>query len=306
MRPRMPLPVAINPHAQCPVPDTAVLTALYDNNASQRNQADLQALQACSAAAFESATLAHQRIKLGEGESAWADIFRPRQGTGLLPAVLFVHGGRWQLNTSRETVFWAQACGDAGLAFVGLNFPPLSAVGLTAQIAHVALVAAAVHARAAALGLDANALVLGGHSSGAHLALSSTLLHPPRVMPRALLLLGGLYDLAPLRATAHQASLGFSVEDAERCSPLNLLHRASTSGQRLSLPPTLVAVGADESAEFMRQSRAVHWALQKHTAAGWFEVPGCAHFDAALAFNNHGPGAEMLTFLTTALREDPP
>lgn len=269
--------------------DPVVLTALYDNNASPRNQADLKALQAASAAAFESTTLVHERVVLGDGEWAWADVFRPPGAPQPLPALLFVHGGRWQLNTSRQTSFWAQACCDSGFAFVGLNFPPLSAVGLPVQVAQVAQAIAAVRVRAADLQLDADALALAGHSSGAHLALAALLRHPPAVMPRALLLLGGIYDLAPLRLTAHQDSLGFSAEDAATCSPLPLLLQADPDAT-LRLPPTLVAVGADESSAFLRQSRALHQALQPHTAVGWLEVPGAAHFDAALAFNT--PGSE--------------
>jgi len=302
-------PQSVNrPHAVCPVTDPIALTELYDNNASLRNQADLKALQACSAAAFDSSTLAHERVVLGETDTEWADVFRPTRGRGPWPALLFVHGGRWQLNTSRETAFWAQACCDAGLAFVGLNFPPLSTCGLPAQITAVAHGIEAVRKRASALALDAAALALAGHSSGAHLALSALLRHPPAVLPRALLLLGGLYDLAPLRLTAHQASLGFSAEVAATCSPLQLLHAASPA-LVLRLPRTLVAVGSQETSEFIRQSRALHQALQPHTDAAWLEVPGAAHFDAALAFNAPmpagGPAGGMRAFVTHALNEAP-
>lgn len=293
--------------AHCPVTDPGVLTALYDNNSSPRNQADLKALQACSAAAFASPALVHERVTLGAGEWAWADLFRPAtrtKGAPPLPALLFVHGGRWQLNTSRETSFWAQACCDAGMAFVALNFPPLSAVGLPMQVAHVAQAIAAVRSQATTFGLDAAALALAGHSSGAHLALAALLRHPPAVMPRALLLLGGIYDLEPLRLTAHQLSLGFSADDAATCSPLQRLLQAGPEAG-LVLPRTLVAVGSEESSEFVRQSRALHQALQPHCAAGWLEVPGAAHFDAALAFNDPLPGAGLRSFITHALTEDP-
>lgn len=289
----------------CPVTDPAVLTALYDNNSSPRNQAELKALQACSAAAFASTTLIRERVALRDDEGAWADLFRPADRPGPLPALLFVHGGRWQLNTSRETSFWAQACCDAGMAFVGLNFPPLSAVGLPLQIAHVAQAIAAVRRHASALGLDAAALALAGHSSGAHLALAALLRHPPEVMPSALLLLGGVYELEPLRLSAHQAGLGFSADDVARCSPLRLLLQASPA-DGLRLPRTLVAVGADESSEFVRQSRALHQALQPHCAAGCLELSGAAHFDAALAFNHPVLGADLRRFISPAWTEDPP
>ena len=308
----MPSPPETFSAALCPVTDPSLLTELYDNNASARNQADLKALQAASAAAFDSPTLMHERVVLGAADWAWVDVFKPRglqAPQRLLPALLFLHGGRWQLNTSQQTSFWAQACCDAGYAFVGLNFPPLSATGLRLQVAAVAQALAGVRLHAHALGLDAGALALAGHSSGAHLALAALLRHPPAELPRALLLLGGIYDLAPLRLTAHQDSLCFSAEDATTCSPLQLLLRASPDSG-LRLPPTLVAVGADESAEFLRQSRALHHALQPHTSARLLEVPGAAHFDAALAFNSpglevhRGPGLRM--FISQALARDTP
>lgn len=291
--------------ARCPVSDPAALTALYDNNASARNQADLKALQACSAQAFVSPAMAHERVVLGESAWAWVDVFRPPRGPGPWPALLFVHGGRWQLNTSRETAFWAQACCDAGLAFVGLNFPPLAAVGLPAQIAGVARAAQAVMARASQLQLDAARWALAGHSSGAHLALAALLRHPDGAVPQALLLLGGLYDLAPLRLTTHQAQLQFSEQDAASCSPLQLLMNATAPGP-WRLPPTLVAVGAEESSEFVRQSRALHAALARHTSAAWWPVPGTAHFDAALSFNAVSPASPLRTFITDALKAHTP
>jgi arylformamidase len=286
----MPLALSSNPYADCPDVDAVRLGELYDNNRSTRNQQDLKALQCCSAAALASPTLSHKTVLLGQGEWAWVDVFRPLQAAALQPALLFVHGGRWQLNTSRETAFWAQACVDAGWVFVGLNFPPLSAqaapeLRLPSQVAHVALAVQAVQSQAAALGLDAQALVLAGHSSGAHLALTAALRHPPAQALCGLLLLGGLYDLAPLQATVHQQSLNFSAADIKTCSPLALLHEAMAADRRLALPPTRVAVGAEETSEFIRQSRAVQWALQAHTAAELQIVAGRAHFDAALSFN---------------------
>jgi arylformamidase len=289
----MPLALSSNPYAACPDVGAARLGELYDNNRSPRNQRDLKALQCCSAAAFASSTLTHETVQLGQGECAWVDVLRPLQAlqtARLRPALLFVHGGRWQLNTSRETAFWAQACVDAGWVFVGLNFPPLSALvapelRLPAQIAHVARAVQALQSQAAALGLDPQALVLAGHSSGAHLALTAVLRHPPAQALRGLLLLGGLYDLAPLQATVHQQSLNFSAADVEVCSPLALLHAATAADRRLALPPTCVAVGAEETSEFIRQARAVQWALQAHTSAALQIVAGRAHFDAALSFN---------------------
>ena len=280
-----------NPHATSPVHDPEHLGELYDNNRSARNQADLKALQAISAEAFGAADLRRERIRLGTGPTQFVDLIGPLHSDGSRPTLVFVHGGRWQLNTSRETAFWARACARMGFAFAGLNFPPLSQARLPEVIDHVTEAVGALMERAIAFDLDPNAFVLAGPSPGAHLALASLLPHNGRAAPawvarlRGLLLLGGLYDLAPLRLTSHQRALGFTADEARQCSPLFSLDLAEAQGHRLTLPPTLVAAGAQETPEFLRQSRALHWALQAHRPARWFEIPDTAHFDAALEFN---------------------
>src|SRR3954468_7795751 len=109
--------LAPNPHAECPVHDRALLSDHYENNSSPRNQADLRSLQAASAAAYawHGDELESHRF----GSKPWQsfDVFRPPVGPRR--ALVFVHGGRWQLNPSRETAFWAEACCDSGLLFVG-------------------------------------------------------------------------------------------------------------------------------------------------------------------------------------------
>lgn len=269
--------LASNPHAHCPVTDAQALSALYDNNSDPRNQADLRALHAASAAAF--ADLATRKSSQRFGAAAWQsfDVFRPVQRA--VGALVFVHGGRWQVNTSRETAFWAEACCDAGMVFIGLNFPKRAEAALPAQVDAVAQAIAAALAFTAGLDIAPRKVCVAGHSSGAHLALAA-LLHRP-VEAGALLLLGGLYDLRPMARTSHQETLRFTEDEVQQCSPL--LSLCGEVGR--TLPATLVAVGAQESSEFIRQSRALHWALQSRTQASWHLVPDSAHFDAALEFN---------------------
>jgi arylformamidase len=287
----MTLAFAENPYRYPGSTDPAVLGEWYDNNRSPRNQADLRALQAASAEVFAAADVVAGRHSLGPGEHDWIDLVRPVGVVASLPALLFVHGGRWQLNTSRQTAFWARVCAQHGIAFIGLNFPPLAQARLPAMVEAVGGAVSRVVAQAEALGIDPEALVLAGHSSGAHLALASVLPGPSRATPvwaarlRGLVLLGGMYDLAPLRLSPHQAALAFDEDEAREASPLVTLEQAQAAGLRLGLPPTLVAVGADETVEFLRQSRALHWALQAHLPARWLAIEGTAHFDAALEFN---------------------
>lgn len=290
-----------NPYAAWPLCGAEALAALYDNNRAPRNQCDLAGLRALSAQAFE-APLRWRRHALLGGAHGQVDVCLPA-GAARAPALLFVHGGRWRMNTSRETAFWAQAATAAGCAFVGLNFPKLGEVTLTALVRAVQDGIAAVFAAAPALGLDADRCVLAGHSSGAHLALAAALDLPGRSaqgaawLPRlrALYLLGGMYDLRPLAQATPAAALGFDADEAARMSPLLALH----GGSGLALPPVLVGVGAQESPEFVRQAHALHWVLSRHTRSAWQSIEGAAHFDAPLEFNE--PQSQALDFVCAAM-----
>jgi len=269
-----------NPHAECPVADDGMLSALYDNNGDARNRADLQALRAVSAAAYADRAAQQESHRFGDADWQSFDVFRP--ASRAIGALVFVHGGRWQVNTSRETAFWAGACVDAGRLFIGINFPSRHVARLPAQVDAVRAAIEAAMAYTAGLDVAPSRVCVAGHSSGAHLALAALLRRP--LDAGALLLLGGMYDLRPLQRTVHQQALQFDAAEVE-ASPQLVLTRAAQRNERCVLPPMLVAVGAEESSEFTRQARALLWILEQHTAAHWHVVPGAAHFDAALAFN---------------------
>lgn len=250
----------LNPYADCPVQDDVLLSVLYDNNSDPRNQADLQALRTASAAAYADRAVVQETHRHGTAPWKSFDVFRP--ATRAVGALVFVHGGRWQVNTSRETAFWAEACVDAGRVFIGPNFPQREEARLPAQVDAVREAIEAAMAYTTGLDIDPAKVCVAGHSSGAHLALAAVLRRP--VTAGALLLLGGMYDLQPQRRTVHQQALQWDDEEVDG-SPLMTLTRTAQREERCALPPTLVAVGAQESAEFIRQARALHWILPRHT-----------------------------------------
>jgi arylformamidase len=291
---------APNPFIALPPLSDAALAAQYDNNSAPRNASDLAALRALSADAFAHGT-GHAMHRFSAGDDGWVDVFRPPGASRPVPAMVFVHGGRWRLNTSRETAFWAEACVRQGVAWVGINFPALGPARLPALAAQVEAAVARVFAQADALGIDPDAIALAGHSSGAHLALSAAVTQAAWVgRVRALLLLGGMYDLRPLARSAPEGTLGFTPDEAVSCSPLLMLEAMAEAGRRPLLPPTLVAVGAEESAEFVRQAQALQWRLQDlGTDSRLLAIDGRAHFDAALEFN--APASQTRDFVTTRL-----
>lgn len=291
---------APNPFIEPPSLSDAALAAQYDNNSAARNADDLAALRALSADAFAH-RIGHATHRFSAGEDGWVDVFLPPGAPGPVPAMVFVHGGRWRLNTSRETAFWADACVRRGMAWVGINFAALGQSSLPAIVAEVEAAIATVVAQAQALGIDPSAIALAGHSSGAHLALSAAVTARPWVSRmRALLLLGGMYDLRPLARSIPQVTLGFTPHEAIACSPLLKLEAWAESAQRPTLPPVLVAVGEQESPEFVRQAQALHWRLKSLGAhSRLLLIEGRAHFDAALEFN--APDSQMRAFVARAI-----
>lgn len=293
---------ASNPFIEPPPLSDAELAAQYDNNSAARNVHDLAALRALSADAFAH-RIGHATHRFSAGDVGWVDVFLPPGAPGPVPvaAMVFVHGGRWRLNTSRETAFWAEACVRQGMAWVGINFAALGQARLPAIVAQVEAAIAMVVTHAQALGVDPAALSLAGHSSGAHLALSAALSGQPWVgRMRALLLLGGMYDLRPLVRSTAPVTLGFTLEEAVACSPLLTLEALAEDAQRPTLPPVLVAVGEEESPEFIRQAQALDWRLQSlGVDSRLLRIEGRAHFDAALEFN--APDSRLRAFVARGI-----
>jgi arylformamidase len=275
-----------------------ILTRLYDNNSDPRNQSDLRELQRASAEALLDPAIDVSILRWGPDAHQWVHRFAPPSARNPLPTLVFVHGGRWQLNTSAETSFWARTCVDQGWTMISINFPPLSdRCRLVAQIEAVDQALEQVGSNALAWGLDPARMALAGHSSGAHLALAASLANPSPW--RALLLVGGLYDLEPLTRTDFQDALRWTPVEVDQCSPLRRVRHAGGAISTNTWPEVMVAVGAQETAEFRRQSRELHDALATCASTRWFEVPVAAHFDAPLEFT--GSASLMRAFVSSHL-----
>jgi acetyl esterase/lipase len=98
------------------------------------------------------------------------DVYLPRE-TKNAPMVFFVHGGAWRFGDKaagvgeKKVVRWTAA----GAIVVSANYRMLPDADPLEQARDVARAVAAAQAQATKLGGDPNALVLMGHSAGAHL-----------------------------------------------------------------------------------------------------------------------------------------
>lgn len=166
-------------------------------------------------------------------------------------AFVFVHGGAWKRQSSREQAFPAEPIVAAGAAYVALNFANLPAVTLPEMAAQVRR------------GIDwvrknlSGQVVLCGHSSGAHLAACAL----TRIdFVTTALLVSGVYDLRPVRLSARNEYVRLDERLEHEYSPIR-------HADRIRCPVT-VAWGEKEAAEFFRQSKEFAQKLGAPTIVG--------------------------------------
>lgn len=215
----------------------------------------------------------HRLIRYGPAPRNVVELFLP-PGAGQVPTVLFLHGGWWQEGSIDAVGFLAPAFTDAGFGWgsIGYTLAPEARLGEIVTEVDRAL-AALVHD--AADRVDASRLILSGHSAGAHLAAA----HAVRVdgglaqtKVGGLLLVSGAYDLPPVQESYVNELVQMSPGDAVALSPLR--------HPRPEGLPVVIAVGADETDEFTRNSRALYQAWSdERTSTVLLEIEKRDHFD---------------------------
>src|SRR5207253_4089820 len=193
------------------------------------------------------------------------------------PVVAFFHGGYWHAHERGEFGFVARAFASAGIwtAIVGYDLAPAASMG--AIVAQVRLACAWISHNAASLGVDGGLLFTAGHSAGAHLAACALTAAPTPC--RGAILVSGIYDLLPLLRTTFGVRLRLSAPTARRWSPLR--HEFPPSGQ------ALVAVGAFETTEFIRQSHGFARAWRgAERGAEVLVLPGMHHYSVLMELDD--------------------
>jgi len=194
-------------------------------------------------------------VAYGAGQNETVDLFFPVGPRDGLPVHMFIHGGYWRMWTKREYSYIAKTVTDAGGIAVIVDYSLMPHVRMDVLIDQVTRAKDWVFDHIAEHGGDPSSVTVSGHSAGAHLA--SHLIHrdPARTAIKGALLLGGLYDLRPLKTSFLQSEITLTEDEIERFTPLGHLH---DPGCRVVL-----AVGEDETGPFHTQVEAFSNLLQE-------------------------------------------
>jgi arylformamidase len=235
-------------------------------------------------------------LRYGSRPKETLDLFVPpgrARGT-----FVFIHGGYWRAFDKSDFSFVAPAFVAQGLAVAVVNYDLCPDVSI-ATIADECRRAVAWLARdGAAYGADPRRIVVGGHSAGGHLTamLFATdwsargFAEPPIVGGVSL---SGVHDLGPLVRFSFNADFKLDDAEAARQSPIFLTPRTPA--------PLVLAAGADETAEFVRQTQMLWDAWPQNRPAGAtgpLLVPARHHFSVVA---DYAESASELTRATLAL-----
>jgi arylformamidase len=234
-------------------------------------------------------------VAYGSGGDETLDLYVPRKpARGTL---MYIHGGWWRSLDKSDYGFVAPAFVDAGFAVALVNYTlcPRDTIANAVEQCRRALLWL-VHEGPAR---DAPApIVIGGHSAGGHLTAmmyaidwrAQGLANAPFVGGASL---SGVHELAPLVQFSHNVDFRLDDAEARRMSPATMTPTTDA--------PLLLAVGADETSEFVRQTDLLWDAWRRNRprgAAQPMHIAGRNHYNVVLDYTDP---ASALTRATLAL-----
>lgn len=254
----------------------------YNNRAAVPGHPEWLARWASTSAAVRAA-LPPSELRYGPGAKETLDLFLPRgraRGT-----FLFLHGGWWRSLDKSDHSFVAPPFVAAGFAVAVANYDLAPEVSIGDIVDESRRALAWLAREGGTHGATPARIVVGGHSAGGHLTAmmytadwrAAGFAAPPF---HGGVSLSGLHDLRPL--TLFSANADWKLDDAEatRMSPA-LANPASL--------PLVVAVGAGETPEFVRQSQLLWDAWPAARPAGAHGILAIArrhHFDVVFDYTD--------------------
>jgi len=267
--------------------------AEYNNRARVPEHVEIMERWQMLSAAYRLASTPENDRPYGGKERQRYDLFVANSGSA--PLVVYIHGGYWQRGDRKDFSFIARELNANGITVAIPSYTLAPAASVMEIIDEMALCLVTLWKK-----LRRRPLVIG-HSAGGHLSAAmlanewGRVAGVPADLVRAAYGLSGVYDLAPLIGTSLNQALYLSAGISRAASPM--FRPAPAKGRRF-----VAAVGGDESAEFLRQSREIARTWEK---AGLITenvvVPGANHF--TILDELIRPGSPVLTRITELARD---
>jgi arylformamidase len=231
-------------------------------------------------------------VRYGAGPKQIVDLFPAERPRG---ALLFIHGGYWRALDKDDHSFIASPFVTVGIGVAVVNYDLCPAVGIADIVEECREAVDWLAREGVNHGVPARRLVVAGHSAGGHLTAMMFATHWKARGSSADPIAGGVsisgvFDLVPLVDVSFNSDLRLDAQSARELSPVRV--------DPLVHAPLLLAAGADETAEFIRQSRGLweRWPRCRPAGSdGPLVVPGKHHFSVLTEFAN--PQSEL--FATT-------
>jgi len=206
----------------------------------------------------------------------------PREQLDIYPSpgpssktLVFIHGGYWHKFDKADSQFIAKAFRMYGVTTVIINYPLAPAVSMDQIVRSCCEAIHWLYKNIPGYNGDPNQIYVAGHSAGGHLAamLLATdwkQYNLAKDVIKGVCAISGIFNLVPIRLSYLNEVLSMDTATAIRNSPVQLSPETGC--------PLVIAVGGDETDEFLDQSHELYNSWKEIIPAEMVQIRGINHF----------------------------